>query len=141
MILALDISTKTGWATSDGRSGVCDLTKFEDHANKALIFEKWLGKFSDATLWVIERPLGFGSRVYTVNGLVWTAHMTAKRLNIPRSEVQVNTWRKAVLGNGRAKKADAIRWAKERGHDPKTDDEAEALCILHWAQESMRKAA
>lgn len=140
VIAALDIAQKTGWACSNGRSGVVDLTLYDDHATKGLVFAAWLtNELGYATRWIIERPLGFGGNVYTVNGLVWTAHMTAKQLNIPRFEVQANVWRKMVLGNGNAKKADAIKWCKDNGHSPEDDNEAEALCILEYAMRELRE--
>lgn len=134
MILALDIATKVGWAASDGRSGVADFTYCDDYAKVGIDFPKWLRHMlKGTTLCVIERPFGYGSRIYTVQGLAFTAHTVCAEHGIPRAEVSPPTWRKAVLGNGRAKKADAIKWARERGHEPETDDEAEALCILAWA--------
>lgn len=135
MILALDIAQKVGFASSDGRSGVIDLSRYDDHATQGIVFEKWLrSEFSKATLWVMERPFGRGSQVYTVNGLLWTAHIAAKRLGIARAEVNAPTWRKAVLGRGRAKKADAIEWCRKHGFNPQDDNEAEAICILAWAR-------
>ena len=141
-IAAFDIAQVTGWACSDGRSGIVDLTLYDDHATKGLVFARWLEtELRRATLWVIERPLGFGSNIYTTNGLVFTAHMTAKRLNIPRAEVTAPVWRKAVLGKGNAKKADAIKWCRDNGHEPEDDNEAEALCILEWALRGPKQVA
>ena len=134
VIAALDIAQRTGWACSDGRSGVIDLTQYDDHATKGLVFEKWLkSELGHATLWAIERPLGFGSNIYTTNGLVFTANMTAKRQGISRSEVSASMWRKEVLGNGKAKKVDAVRWCHVNDYNPADHNEAEALCILEWA--------
>ena len=138
-IAALDIAQVTGWACSDLRSGIVDLTHYEDHATKGMVFEGWLkNEIGHCSAWIIERPMGFGSNVYTVNGLVWTAHMTAKRLNIPRAEVTASTWRKAILGKGNANKAAAIKWCRDNGHNPADDNEAEALCILEWAVRAKR---
>lgn len=57
-----------------------------------------------------------------------------------RFRVDMPTWRAAVLGPRFARarkeivKADAVRWARARtGRQDVEDDEAEALCILHWA--------
>jgi hypothetical protein len=57
-----------------------------------------------------------------------------------RFRVDMQTWRGAVLGRQFARarkeivKEEAVRWARVRtGRDGIEDDEAEALCILHWA--------
>jgi hypothetical protein len=57
-----------------------------------------------------------------------------------RFMVDMPTWRGAVLGPRFARarkdvaKPEAVRWAKARtGRDEVGEDEAEALCILHWA--------
>jgi hypothetical protein len=135
MILALDIATKCGWATSDEMSGTKDFTQYDDFADVAIAFECWLkDEFSHATQWVIERPFGTGTRAYTVNGMVWTAHKAGRQLDIPRTEIAPSSWRKAVLGNGRAKKADAIKWCQDQGINTIDDNHAEALCILRWAE-------
>jgi hypothetical protein len=54
--------------------------------------------------------------------------------------VDMPTWRGAVLGPRFARarkevvKPEAVRWARARtGRQDVDDDEAEALCILHWA--------
>lgn len=57
-----------------------------------------------------------------------------------RFKVDMPTWRGAVLGAKWARarkelvKPEAVRWARARtGRQEVEDDEAEALCILHWA--------
>lgn len=57
-----------------------------------------------------------------------------------RFRVDMPTWRAAVLGPRFARarkdvvKPEAVRWARARtGRQDVEDDEAEALCILHWA--------
>jgi Holliday junction resolvasome RuvABC endonuclease subunit len=66
----------------------------------------------------------------------WRAMMAAAhRAGYARIEsVQPQTWRKAVLGNGKAKKSDARKWCRMMGAEFHGDDEAEALCILHYGR-------
>lgn len=59
-------------------------------------------------------------------------------------DVDMPTWRSAVLGPRFARarkevvKPEAVRWARARtGRDDVEDDEAEALCILHWAADAI----
>lgn len=84
----------------------------------------------------------------------WKA--TLGHMGHPRSMlfmVDMPTWRGAVLGprwararkcQGRCKpgcgcvKAEAVKWASARtGRQDVEDDEAEALCILHWAANNL----
>jgi hypothetical protein len=58
--------------------------------------------------------------------------------------VDMPTWRGAVLGPRFARarkevvKPEAVRWARARTRrDDVEDDEAEALCILHWAADAI----
>jgi hypothetical protein len=58
--------------------------------------------------------------------------------------VDMPTWRGAVLGPRWARarkehvKPEAVRWARARTRrDDVEDDEAEALCILHWAADAI----
>ena len=61
-----------------------------------------------------------------------------------RFRVDMPTWRAAVLGPKFARarkevaKPEAVRWARARtGRQDVGDDEAEALCILHWAANNL----
>ena len=142
MIVALDIATKCGWAVSTGRSGVEDFSSYDDYGEMAIRFERWIKcEFHAATQFVMERPHGFGSRVYTVNGLLFIAHKVAREMGVPRTEVNASSWRKEVLGSGRAKKVDAIKWCQDQGIKVIDDNHAEALCILEWAKRSLAAAS
>lgn len=61
-----------------------------------------------------------------------------------RFKVAMHVWRGAILGKSfsRAKKEivkpEAVRWAEARtGRRDVSDDEAEALCMLHWAVDNI----
>jgi Holliday junction resolvasome RuvABC endonuclease subunit len=53
---------------------------------------------------------------------------------IPFESVGVGTLKKFWTGNGHAKKPDMIHAARERGFEPDTDNEADALAGWHWLQ-------
>lgn len=142
-LLSLDIATNTGWAMSvNGRtsSGILELPT-DDYGHMATAFSSWLvERFVDGVeLVVIERPTfrHVSDSSYRCDGLCWTAHQTAWLHEIERREVRPSEWRKAILGNGNLStdeaKARAMQWCRERGFDPKTHDEAEAIAILHFA--------
>lgn len=142
MILALDCATRTGWARSDKQSGVWDLSSFTDYAERARMLCAHVQRQiveNRPNLIALEKPLGVSGRAtYLLNGLVMAAEMTAQSNGVPRLMVAVGTWRKAILGSGRASKADAMRWAIAHGYLPASDDEAEAVCILEWAKNASK---
>lgn len=53
---------------------------------------------------------------------------------IPFEGIEVGTLKKFWTGKGNAKKPDMIRVARERGFEPDTDNEADALAGWHWLQ-------
>jgi hypothetical protein len=144
-VLALDIATNTGWASHvNGRvaSGVLNLPTI-DYGEMGARFSAWLADriHEGVDLLVIERPTF--SRItdssYRCDGLCFLAHQTAYLHEVERREVRPKEWRKAVYDDGgmstREAKRHAMEWARARGFDPKTHDEAEALAILTYAME------
>ena len=146
VILALDIATRTGWAASGGDGGVLDLSDDHnaDYGRMGALIGDWLADrivtLQPARV-VIERPYigNAPAQVYRLHGLVWTAHMVCWRHGIPRQEIMPSAWRKSIHGSGKLTTAEAKRRAKawcaehlgRRGLD---DNEAEARCILAWAE-------
>jgi Holliday junction resolvasome RuvABC endonuclease subunit len=54
--------------------------------------------------------------------------------NISLLEVATNSWRKVVLGNGRATKEDVVKWVRENYNlEVLATDQAEAVGIGRWA--------
>ncbi|MBE0532640.1 MAG: hypothetical protein IH626_17590 [Rhodospirillales bacterium] len=140
--LALDISSKTGWASSEGRSGVLDLSgHLDDFGKLGFNFRMDLvDLFRDTTpdVVVIERPFAAGKSdlARLPAHLVFVAHETAFGWRIARAEVTPGQWRKAILGNGGMKRTEAkkaaLAWCRSRGLSPRDDNEADALAILAW---------
>lgn len=146
-LLALDISTNTGWAMYlDGRtsSGVLNLPT-EDYGDMGNAFGQWLGNrlAEGIDLLVIERPSFrvISDSSYRCDGLCFTAHTIARLHDVERMEYRPSEWRKAMFGKGNMKtkdaKAKAMEWARDQGFNPMTHDEAEALCILTFVLEGL----
>lgn len=51
---------------------------------------------------------------------------------VPVYKVAVNSWRKVVLGSGRAQKKDAVRYVEKRHDKRLKEDAAEAVCLAHY---------
>jgi len=64
----------------------------------------------------------------------WAVVLEAAGLGPSVRKVIPDTWRRLVLGNGKASKGAAQAYAKARWGIEATEDEAEALCVAVWRQ-------
>ena len=147
MILALDIASKVGWAhRNDAGEIVCGTRRLapvpSHEGGKAWKFGEWLGETIGAVrpaIIAIERPFT-NPRSPAANrslaGLVATAHAIAYGQDIVTVEVSPGSWRKVVLGDGRAPKAASLAHAEELGLEPDDDNAADAVCVLLWAEKT-----
>ncbi|MBX6382102.1 MAG: crossover junction endodeoxyribonuclease RuvC [Microbispora sp.] len=146
MILALDPGQRTGWAWSNGDCGTLDLSHCRDLGETAAQFHAWL---ADA-LWcrrpellLVERPFGRGA--FTADlplVLCGVAHMVAHSYGVPRRELTASAIKKAVTGNGRAKKAAVIVGVRLDGWAPDTDHAADAAALLMaWRAKQVAETA
>lgn len=147
MMLALDLGTKTGWARRDeaGRvtSGTLDLGKLAKKRGVTryrVLLDFLMGygggprlipgdlvAFEDVAFMVSVRQ----AHVYGgLRAIVETAACDTGAVCVP---VPVATIKKHATGSGKADKAAMIRAARRAGHEPKDDNEADALALLDYA--------
>lgn len=143
-ILALDIGTSLGWALRT-RAGVSSGTKSfaekrnETRGDRLLRLWRWLSGMNREPLAYVAYEL---VRAHGPGGIL-TAHCYgqfegvlltwAARNGIEVRPVGVGTVRKAVCGNGNAKKPDVDAAVRALGFVPSTHDEADAIAVLLWA--------
>ena len=154
-VLALDISSRTGWAYG--------------HADAPPIFDTWtLGKFDELgracsslaasleaaialhapRLILFEAPIP--KQQTSARGLIYlcgVVEMIAYEQSVRAREEHAATVRKAVLGRGGSfaidRKLVVIGWCREQGWKPKDDNAADALVLLRYAllmEEARRRA-
>jgi hypothetical protein len=143
-ILALDLGTTMGWATKVPAgvivSGVTNLRggRFEGGGARFLRFNQWLeGRIAriDACYYEeVRRHLSTDS-AHIYGGLLGILQAFCESRQIPYIGVPVATIKKHATGRGNANKQAMIQAARDRGHKPEDDNEADALCLLHWAIE------
>lgn len=144
-ILALDLGTTTGWALHDGviSSGTWNLRtdRYSGGGMRYLRFKQQLqgiltavGKIDAIYFEEVRRHVGTDA-AHVYGGLM--AHLTAwcEENGIPYQGVPVGTIKKHATGKGNASKADMIQAARQKGHAPKDDNEADALALLYWVME------
>lgn len=149
-VLALDLGTKTGWAISSGTrlqsSGMQEQKngRYDGGGMRYLRFRRWLGEMW--TLQAFERIYFEEVRnhkgvdaAHVYGGLL--AHLTAwceeQKPPIPYEGIPVGTIKKHATGKGNTKKAGmkiaaARLWNSPDGYY-EDDNEADALCLLHYA--------
>lgn len=139
--LALDIATHTGWAAlrPDGTvvSGALDLTprRSEGGGMMYLIFRRHLeGLLSaHAPQEVVFEEVNFNvsrqaAEIY--HGLMATMRVVLEERRIPYRGIPVGAWKKQAFGHGGLGKEGIMEAVRDRGYDPKTQDEADALGVL-----------
>jgi len=144
-ILALDLATATGWACSNGDSGVqrFQLKRGDSPGMRFLRFSSWLHEILDLTspaLVVVEQAHHRGGHATELAvGFSTRVQEQAARRGINFTSVHSATLKKHATGSGRANKQDMIDAARvilER--EPLDDNEADAVLILQWAKEQYR---
>jgi len=135
-ILALDLATKTGWAHSDGPSGVQSfaLSRGESPGMRFLKFRGWLDRVAtEAPFQVVayEQPhLRGGHATEVLAGMVGILQAWAADHGIETVMRHSGEIKRHATGKGNANKDAMIETAKERGWSPEDDNEADALWLL-----------
>lgn len=146
MLLALDLGTKTGWAShSHGgiQSGMQSFAnnRFSGGGMRYLKFEKWLDGLPEPSQVVFEevrRHLATDA-AHVYGGFMAVLTKWCESKNIPYAAVPVTTIKKFWAGTGNANKEKMIQTGHDRGYkDVSDDNEMDALALLHyWIEEAM----
>ena len=146
ILLALDLGTTTGWALAarDGSitSGSASFKpqRFEGGGMRFLRFKRWLTEIKQSADGIdavyfeeVRRHLGVDA-AHAYGGFM--AHLTAwcEHHHIPYQGIPVGTIKKHATGRGNASKDEMIVAARNLGHTPADDNEADALALLAYAR-------
>ena len=161
-ILFLDLGMKTGWAYKFGESiesGVQDFSLKRGESKGMLYhhFRRWLERMSipstrdslhdkptdveiispyfDIICYEQTHNRG-GAATETAAGLATRVQEFCALNEIQYSAVHSATLKKFWTGSGRAGKDDIIAVCRQKGFDPRDDNEADAIAGLHWALEN-----
>lgn len=136
--LALDISTKCGWAYGDGtpENTWCGTRVFNN--------SDYVEMYNEALTWFTRMMVGTAASLIVIEKAIYTrhescfqmcvlhlaAHAAAKSLNIPRTEITPAAVKKHITGKGNCNKKAMIAAIKDMGFNPKDDNQADAIGIL-----------
>lgn len=146
-ILALDLGTTTGWALL-GRDGAITSgsqsfkpQRFEGGGMRYLRFKRWLTEVKQCADGIdlvafeeVRRHVGVDA-AHAYGGFLATLTSWCEHHEIAYQGVPVGTIKKHATGKGNASKEQMLAAARERGHEPADDNQADALCLLYLAQE------
>lgn len=143
-ILCLDLGTTTGWAISDSgaiTSGTESFKpgRFEGGGMRFLRFKRWLnellacvGNIDAVYFEEVRRHLGVDA-AHCYGGFMAQLTAWCEENEIPYQGVPVGEIKKHATGKGNAQKDAMIKAAIERGHNPKDDNEADAIALAYLA--------
>lgn len=144
--LSLDLGTITGWALdADGRitSGTVSFRtgRFEGGGMRYLRFGNWLGEMLrlspiHAVHFEEVRRHAATDAAHVYGGLMATLTAWCEREGIPYQGVPVGTIKRHATGKGNAGKDAVISAIEARGFSPADDNEADAIALALWAQET-----
>lgn len=151
MYLALDLATRVGFC--HGRGDILPVVGSHQLCAQAneigaflCEFEAWLARrMSELEPQVVifesPAPAGFNSlaSIRKTLGLAGVTEMVCHRRNIPVREVAPATVKKALTGDGRAKKPAMMAAAKAWGLAPQFHDEADAFGVWLASVRVMRR--
>jgi hypothetical protein len=140
-ILALDLATKTGWATNINRtSGIqtFDVRRGESPGMRFLRCRGWLSEMQnllgviDVIVYEQAHHRG-GAATACCVGLVSTVQTFAAEQNIELMAVHTGELKRWATGKGNANKQAMVQAARTRGWDPSDDNEADAQLLLEYS--------
>lgn len=150
-ILALDLGTKLGWAVRARDGAVWHGTEVFTPRKSWTPGQRWLRARSFVTDLVVrhqvhaiayedvKRHAGTDA-AHAYGAFLCLVQMVADSHRAALMPVGVGTIKKHWTGKGNADKDAMTAQAKVRGYRPETDNDSDALAILHWAVDQERKA-
>ena len=143
-VLALDIATKTGWALSAQVYGTWDFKVKRDESGGMRLVRfraklREVCELEDIKLIVFERAAGkHANAVMVESELISTFKVFCEDAGIEYRAYSAGEIKRFATGKGRASKSDMVIAAKDKyGYPGFSDDEADALHLLHLAIEDL----
>jgi Holliday junction resolvasome RuvABC endonuclease subunit len=159
-LLALDISTNVGWALFASRRAKPRLDTWHappamagHHGRRLAMFEEWL---RDKVVMLKPELVAFESPIFVkwssdlattehtirlLSAMAGMAEFVCHRAAVRCLEVHSQTAKRALAGNGRAKKDQMIAAAVKAGFDVANDHEADACAVALAAYEHIGERA
>lgn len=145
-VIAFDLGKNFAWAHRPGRKIVTGHITVEGqraHRQGALQveLEKLLtGLAFDLDAVVYETPFARGrDATRSLWGIAGIIEACATNAGLPVVDVAVPTIKKHATGHGKASKEEMIAAARKMGYKGKNEHEADAACLLHYAEANLER--
>lgn len=147
-ILALDLGTTTGWALMSSAGEVTSGTmsfqpgRYEGGGMRFLRFGKWLAELCElsadleAIYFEEVRRHSSTDAAHVYGGFLAALTARCEEWGLPYQGVPVGTIKRHATGKGNAAKDAVISAMRERGFVWVDDNEADALALLFWADDT-----
>lgn len=142
-ILCLDLGTQMGWAVMPPHKAILSGTesfkpgRFEGGGMRFLRFTQWLDEMLKALKKIdaiyfeeVRRHAGVDA-AHIYGGFLSQLSAWCESKKIPYQGIPVGTIKKHATGKGNADKEAMVAAMKKKGHNPKDDNEADALALLY----------
>lgn len=147
--IALDLATRTGWAMAalnpagklqiqSGVESFAPKAHIEGAGMRYLRFSRWLDEMHKMCPFerlafeeVKQRPASVAAG-HMYGGFMATLTAWCEANSVPYEGVGVGVIKKYIAEKGNASKDEVKAAIKARGHDPKDDNEADALALLYY---------
>lgn len=111
--------------------------RFEGGGMRYLRFNKWLDemrylrdRIDEVYFEEVRRHVGVDA-AHAYGGFLASLTAWCEHNKIPYEGIPVGTIKRFIAGKGNASKDDVIAAIKDKGHNPKDDNEADALAIMY----------
>jgi crossover junction endodeoxyribonuclease RuvC len=152
-LLALDLGSKLGWAVAYGRAdeqpadilhGTIEFRpgRHEGGGMQWLRFRKWLTEMHEqhgpveAVHYEEVRAHKGTAAAHIYGGFLATLTAWCEAKEVPYQGIPVGTIKRTWTGKGNSNKEAMIAEARKRGFNPETDNDADALALLHCVMET-----
>lgn len=142
-ILALDLGTKTGWASRYTHGSIISGTETFQHDRwqgggmRFLKFHRWLdhmrlllGKIDAVYFEEVRRHLGVDA-AHAYGGFLAQLTAWCEQQAIAYEAIPVGTIKRYATGKGNASKTLVMQSVRDWGYEPTDDNEDDALALLH----------
>ncbi len=148
-ILALDLGTRTGWATNvhgpiESGTDTFDIKRGESPGWRYLRFNAWLGQWApdswrpDLVIFEQAHHRG-GAATEVAAGFATRVLEFCARQGIEHTSLHSATLKKWATGKGNADKGAMLEAVARRWRRVDDDNEADAVALLHYALETTGK--
>ena len=142
-IVAFDLGSTIGWATN--HSDMCSHKIFIGSRAKRLYeIKQWFSNlhWKPYNIVVYETPLARGQDATRILwGIAGILEACATEAQLPVIDIAVPTIKKFATGYGMAGKLEMMIAARKYGFVPQNEHEADAVCLLKYAEANLEKAA